>query len=94
MHRLSYAQRAAKFWPSDSTTSTPRHLGAAFLRLMEEKKSNLCVAADVCTSKDLLDLVQKIGPEICLLKVQHITRFINHTFARHTVISLTIGRMK
>ncbi len=70
MHRLSYQQRADKFWPrSDDLIQTPRHLGAAFLRLMESKKTNLCVAVDVCRAKELLELADKIGPEICLLKV-------------------------
>ncbi len=35
---------------------------------MEEKKTNLSVAADVISSEQLLDLADAIGPEICLLK--------------------------
>jgi len=37
-------------------------------KIMEEKKSNLCVAADLTTTKEVLDLVEKIGDKICLLK--------------------------
>ena len=37
-------------------------------KVMEEKKSNLCVAADLTTTKEVLDLVEKIGDKICLLK--------------------------
>ncbi len=38
------------------------------LELMEQKKSNLAVAADVTTSSQLIALIEAIGPEICLLK--------------------------
>eukprot|EP00051_Salpingoeca_urceolata_P014216 m.180502 g.180502 ORF g.180502 m.180502 type:complete len:500 (+) comp18016_c0_seq5:138-1637(+) len=36
--------------------------------LMESKKSNLCVAADVTTSAELLKLANDVGPHICCLK--------------------------
>lgn len=38
------------------------------LTLMDEKQTNLCVAADVITKKELLDLANLLGPEICLFK--------------------------
>jgi len=37
-------------------------------KVMKEKKSNLCVAADLTTTKEILDLVEEIGDKICLLK--------------------------
>ena len=52
--------------------------------IMEKKETNLCVAADVNTTEKLIDLINKVGPHICILKV-HIdiindfnTNFINN----------------
>jgi len=56
---LSYSQRAA-------LTSNPA--AKQLFALMATKKTNLCVAADVTTKHELLELVRSIGPEICLLK--------------------------
>lgn len=35
---------------------------------MDQKKTNLCVAADLTKTSDILNLIEKIGPYICLLK--------------------------
>ncbi|XP_036401637.1 uridine 5'-monophosphate synthase [Megalops cyprinoides] len=43
-------------------------LAARLLRLMEEKRSNLCVSADVTDSAELLQLADALGPLVCLLK--------------------------
>ncbi|KAF9577000.1 orotidine 5'-phosphate decarboxylase, partial [Lunasporangiospora selenospora] len=40
----------------------------AFLELMERKKSNLSLAADLTSKKELLELADQAGPYICLLK--------------------------
>lgn len=36
--------------------------------IMAEKKTNLAVAADVTTKKELLELAEEVGPHICILK--------------------------
>jgi orotidine 5'-phosphate decarboxylase subfamily 1 len=59
MKNLSYAARA----------SLTRHfLSQQLFLLMEKKKTNLGVAADVTTSKALIDLIHAAGPHICILK--------------------------
>jgi orotidine-5'-phosphate decarboxylase len=40
------------------------------LKLMERKKSNLSLALDVTTKKELLEIADKVGPYLCLLKVK------------------------
>ncbi len=59
MKELSFLQRAGH-------TSHP--LAKKLFLLMEEKKTNLCVSADVTKQKDLLHLADQVGPHICMLK--------------------------
>jgi uridine monophosphate synthetase len=42
--------------------------GRRLLRLMDEKKTNLAIAADVTTTDELLHIADTLGPEICVLK--------------------------
>lgn len=55
----TYAERAGQ-----CTNQTAQKL----FSLMEEKKTNLSVALDLTTAAEILDLLDKIGPEICLAK--------------------------
>ncbi|XP_066542945.1 uncharacterized protein [Hoplias malabaricus] len=57
---LSYGERA--------TLPGVSPMASKLLRLMEEKKSNLCLSADVTQSKELLELADTLGPYICVLK--------------------------
>lgn len=59
MTTLSFSQRA----------DLAKHLLAKKLfLLMEKKKTNLCVSADVTKQKELLHLAEEVGPYICMLK--------------------------
>lgn len=53
--------------------------------IMEQKKTNLCVAADLTKTADILNLVEKIGQHICLLKT-HIDAV--EDFNEHFITSL------
>ncbi|XP_043192362.1 uridine 5'-monophosphate synthase-like [Amphibalanus amphitrite] len=62
----SVGRLSMSFGDRVATTSQP--LVRRLLRLMEEKRTNLCVAADLSTARDVLQLSDKVGPHICLLK--------------------------
>ncbi|KAI9006030.1 orotidine-5'-phosphate decarboxylase [Gaertneriomyces semiglobifer] len=53
---------------SERTSGFSNPTAIRLLRLMDEKKTNLSVAADVRTKKELLDLADKLGPYICVFK--------------------------
>lgn len=57
--RLTYGERS----------SLVRHpLAKRLLELMEKKRTNLALAADVTSSRQLLELANTLGPDICILK--------------------------
>lgn len=56
---LSYEKRA-----DNHSSAVARHLLATIVA----KQSNLCASLDVRTTKELLDLCDKVGPYVCLIK--------------------------
>lgn len=64
---LSYEERARRFWPKNKSNAS--WLAHEFLMLMSRKKSNLCVAADLNMTAEILKLARRLGPHICLLKI-------------------------
>lgn len=59
MRRLPYSERLAY---------CKNPLAKKLLQLIDEKKSNLALSADVTRADDLLRLADELGPEICVLK--------------------------
>ncbi len=57
--KLSYSERA---------NDCHSQLGASLLKLLDDKKTNLAFSADVSSSQSLLELADRLGPHICLLK--------------------------
>ncbi len=59
MLRSTYSERAK---------SSLNPTGQKLLKLMDEKQTNLCLACDVTTKKQLLEIADLLGPELCVLK--------------------------
>ena len=47
----------------------PNACARSLFELMERKQSNLSVAVDVTTKKELLSIADAVGPFVCVLKV-------------------------
>lgn len=47
---------------------TKSEVSKTLFKIMEMKKTNLCIAADLTKAEDILNLVEQTGPYICLLK--------------------------
>ncbi|KAJ1541794.1 orotidine 5'-phosphate decarboxylase [Cladochytrium tenue] len=63
-----YAARAAAADAATGSSLANCPVAARLLRLMDAKRTNLCVAADVTTKADLLRIAETVGPHICVLK--------------------------
>jgi uridine monophosphate synthetase len=60
-------------------------LAKKLLQLLDVKKTNLALSADVTSARELLELVDLVGPEICVLKT-HID--IIEDFSRELILQL------
>ena len=70
--QLSYEQRG---------TMATNPVAQKLFTIMHHKQTNLCVSADLTSTKAVLELVDKVGPYICLLKTHvDILEDFNHAF--------------
>lgn len=59
-------------------------IACKLFKLMSEKQTNLCVAADLSDATDLLNLAEQVGPYICLFKTHiDIIENYNEDFLDH-----------
>ncbi|QPG73475.1 orotidine 5'-phosphate decarboxylase [Brettanomyces nanus] len=79
---LSYAQRAANH---------PSAVARKLLELMEAKRTNLCASVDLTRTADVLDLVDKVGPNICLVKT-HMDIVDDFTYERSILPLLKLAK--
>ncbi|KAH6656215.1 Orotidine 5'-phosphate decarboxylase domain-containing protein [Truncatella angustata] len=56
---------------SDRASKVSHPLTNYLLRLMDLKKSNLCLSADVTSARELIHLADKVGPSIVVLKTHY-----------------------
>lgn len=53
---------------SERGTLAKNTVAAKLFSIMDAKKSNLCLSADLSKTSDILSLVRKVASHICLLK--------------------------
>lgn len=70
-------------------------MAAMLFNIMDVKKTNLCVAADVTSAAELLRLADEIGPHICMLKLHidmikdftpELTKLLLHLATKHNFL--------
>jgi orotidine-5'-phosphate decarboxylase len=55
---------------ADRAKQHPNACARSLFELMERKQTNLSVAVDVTTKKELLSIADAVGPYVCVLKVK------------------------
>ncbi|KAI5803454.1 Orotidine 5'-phosphate decarboxylase domain-containing protein [Peziza echinospora] len=53
---------------ADRAQSHPTAVGRKLFSIMAEKKTNLCLSIDLTDPEEALDVIDQLGPKICLIK--------------------------
>jgi orotidine-5'-phosphate decarboxylase len=80
--KISYETRAAKH---------PSAVAKRLLTLMADKKTNLCASLDVRTTKEFLELLDKVGPYIAIVK-SHVDILDDFTYDSTVVPLLKLAK--
>lgn len=74
-------EKRKSFGERRNESSLRNPVTSLLFRIMEEKKTNVCVAIDVSTSEEVLELVRMIGPHVCAVKL-HVDIIEDFSFER------------
>ncbi|XP_018318945.1 uridine 5'-monophosphate synthase [Agrilus planipennis] len=90
-------QSRLKLQYTDRIPFTKNPVAKRLLKIISEKQSNLCLAADVLTGTELLNLAEEVGPYICILKThidiiedfnENLTKHLKDISQRHNFLLL------
>jgi len=65
---ITQSRRSARLTYTDRANYCLSPIAKRLFELLDEKKTNLALSADVTHAEKLLELAEKMGPEICILK--------------------------
>lgn len=68
---------------ADRAKVAKNEVSRALLKIMDLKKTNLCLAADLSSSEEIFNVIEAVGPFICLLKTHvDIVKDFNQNFVK------------
>ena len=62
---------------SERVNLTQNKVTHKLLKIMMEKKTNICVAVDCVNSQELLNIAQTVGPHVAVIKIHQVTQIVS-----------------